>query len=171
MDDGCKRFQDSNPHCTITWIYPLRDPYEGTNQWYRSIQVVCNEVERWEWLTDLKEPVTVAMVHDLHQQQDTLALFSLAAAIYNWTVVSMYIGTRLSEWAQHDGITSIWQVALTNNGDPITFTIHDIAFSGPSCCQPQLSYALTHLAAIVMAIIHWRDQKNKWKGGEKKILV
>ena len=153
--DGCKCFQDSNPHHTITWIYLLRDPYEGTNWWYHSIHVICDEVEHWEQLTDLKEPITVAMVHDLHQQQDTLALFSLTAAIYNWTVVGMYIGTHLSEWAQHNGITSIQQIALTDDGNPITFTIHDVAFFGPGHRQLQLSYALAHLADIVTATIHW----------------
>ena len=142
----------------------------GTNQWYHSINIICNEIEHWEWLTNLKEPITVTMVHDLHQQQDTLAPFGLAATIYNWTVVGMYIGTRLSEWTQHNGITSIRQVALTDDGDPITFTIRNVAFFGPGCHQLQLLYALAHLAAIVTATIHWRDQKNKWKG-EKKILV
>ena len=170
MADGHKRFQDSNPHHTITWIYPLRDPYEGTNQWYHSIHVICDKVEHWKRLTDLKEPIIVAMVHDLHQQQDTLALFSLAAAIYDWTVVSMYIGTHLSKWAQHDGITSIWQVALTDDSNPITFTIHNVAFFGPGCCQLQFSYALAHLVDIIMATICWQVQKNKQKG-EKKILI
>jgi hypothetical protein len=168
--DGRKRFRDSNPHRQLTWIYPLRDPYEATTRWYRSITVVCDEVERWEKLTDLKEPVTIAMVHDLHQQQDALTPFGLATVIYDWTVVGMYIGTRLSEWAQQDGVTSLPQVALTDDGDPIAFTIHDVAFFGLGRRQLQLSYALTHLTEIITATIRWRTQKNKRKG-EKKTLV
>ena len=168
--DGCKRFHDCNPHCTLPWIHPLKDPYEATSRWYRSITVVCDEVARWERLTDLKEPVTVAMVHDLYQQQDTLAPFGLATIIYDWTVVSMYIGTRLSEWAQHDGITSLRQIDLTDDGDPVAVTIHNITFFGPGRHHMHLTYALAHLLEIITATVCWCTQKNKRKG-EKKTLV
>ena len=108
-------------------------------------------MEHWEKLTDLKEPVTVTMVHDLHRQQDPLTPFSLASVIYDWTVLSMYIGPHLSEWAQQDGVTTVQRIEL--DGDPIVFTIHDVAFFGLGLRQLHFAYALANLADIVMATI------------------
>ena len=110
-------------------------------------------MEHWEKLTDLKEPVTVTMVHDLHRQQDPLTPFSLASVIYDWTVLSMYIGPHLSEWAQQDGVTTVQRIELTEDGDPVAFTIHDVAFFGLGHCRLHLAYPLTNLTDVVMATI------------------
>ena len=133
--NGCKRFQASHPHQPLAWLHPLHDPYEASYHWYRQITIVCDEVAWWEKLPDLKEPVTVAMVEDLCHQQDPLAPFGTATIIYDWTVIGMYTGHRLSEWAQHDHVTTLAKVALNDDGDPIAFTIHDIVFYGHGRCH------------------------------------
>ena len=82
----------------------------------------------------------------------------------------MYTGHHLSEWAQHDHVTTLAKVALTPDGYPVTFTIHDIVIYGHGCHPLQLSRALTHILDIITATICWCQQKNKCKG-EKKFLI
>ena len=106
------------------------------------------------------------MVDDLCQQQNPLMPFSAATVIYDWTAISMYTGHCLSEWAQHDHVTTLAnKVALTPDGDPITFMIHDHGRH-----PLHLSHALAHIPDIVTATIHWHQQKNKCKD-KKKFLV
>ena len=110
------------------------------------------------------------MVEDLHQQQNPLTPFSIATIIYDWTIIGMYTSHHLSKWAQHDNVTSLANIALTPDGNPIAFTIHNIIFFSQGHHQLQHSYALTHLTSIITATICWHQQKNKCKG-EKKFLV
>ena len=67
----------------------------------------------------------------------------------------MYSGHHLSEWAQHDHVTTLAKVALTPDGDPVAFTIHNIVFHSHGCHPLQLSHALTHIPDIVTTTICW----------------
>ena len=97
VSNSRKCFQDSHPYQPLAWIHPLRDPHEASYCWYQSINVICDEVAQWEKLPDLKEPIMVAMVNDLCQQQNPLMLFSATTVIYDWTGISMYTCHHLSE--------------------------------------------------------------------------
>lgn len=62
------------------------------------IQDILNECKRWENVKNKREPLTWDMIDHLHNSipfDD-----GLISTLYDWFIIGMYSGFRLSEWAQ-----------------------------------------------------------------------
>lgn len=139
------------------------------------IQGVYDEIKRFEALPRKREPFTPEMYNLLLKWVETQPPDSLLAALADWFLVGMFIGPRLSEWAQPSGPSahSITSPQLNKYNDPMAFCLQDFTFA--IATRDGRSYAKKTAAAavtlpddsIVRSWIRWRTQKNGADGEER----
>ena len=96
----------------ITGIDPryMVKPYKVHNApIHKSIKSVYQELERWEKVPDLKEPVTIKMVQWLKKLQATQQTPSTSKlnAVIDWIEMGMAAGFRIGEFGQSNSNSNI----------------------------------------------------------------
>ena len=89
-----------------------------------------HEVQRWESMTNPREPVTVAMVKRMHFLCADHREDSLESDLCYWNFLGLFGGFRLSEWAQNYSYRAI--PLKFADGSPVAFTFKDITFKSPN---------------------------------------
>ena len=65
------------------------------------IKEVLSEVNRWKFMSNRREPVTVKIVLHMQKRCKNKHLDSLDPALCDWIVLCMFYGFRLYEWSQN----------------------------------------------------------------------
>jgi hypothetical protein len=147
----------------LQWIDPRHDITVGETA--KCITVITDEVKRWENMPNRREPLTVDMIHYAALQCNKTRLFCIENVMYDWSVIGIYTGPRLTEWAQHNsGIT------MNKTGEPKAFLWGDVEFRGENDRRMSTPDALSRPYLVHTARLTWREQKNG-NNGEKKTLV
>jgi hypothetical protein len=143
----CDTIQGYIRHCSqFLQLFPT-DPYDyrypsrasDTKKYHPYIQGVFDEVKRLETLKDKREPFTVDMLKALktHVSESQLGPDTLHATLADWFECGLFLGIRLSEWAQHAGSHNIHSPQLNVFNDPQAFLRRDIAASDHDNRSPQ----------------------------------
>jgi hypothetical protein len=131
-----------------------------------AITAILKELKRWEMMPNRREPLTVDMTKWLGRQGDSTSPYSLAASLGDWCIVGMYVGPRLTEWAQDDS----GNITLTRAKEPKAFCIGDIEYFGENRRRMTLHYAHQHPQLVHTANITFREQKNGDDGAKRTIV-
>ena len=148
----------------ITWYDPRIDLTTGKTA--TTISAVMKELKRWEAMPDRREPLTVNMTKWLGRQGDESTPYSLAASLGDWSVIGMYVGPRLTEWAQDDS----GSITLTRAKEPKAFCIGDIEYFAKNCRPLTRHYAHRFPKLVHTANITFREQKNGDDGAKRTIV-
>jgi hypothetical protein len=141
-----------------------------TSKTDQRINAILTEVKRWERMPNRREPLTIDMITYQQLQRDDATPHSEAAAIYDWEVVGIFTGNRLSEWAQRDGTNDLTVVVRNIDGTSKAFIIDDVEFYSAGRRRMTRAQALARPYLVETADIRWRFQKNG-NNGEKKTIV
>ena len=157
-----------NPDAPFSWLDPRIDIAHGQTD--KRITTVLAEVRRWEKMPNRREPLTTDMITYQQLQREDNKPHSEAAALYDWEVVGIYTGNRLSEWAQHHGTTDLSMIIQNIDGTAKAFIVEDIEFYGKDRRRMSRNQALARPYLVETIDITWRFQKNG-NNGEKKTIV
>jgi hypothetical protein len=135
------------------------------------IHAIIKEVERWERMPNRREPLTTDIIHYQQLQCNESQPHALEQAMFDWLVVGIYSGNRLSEWAQEDHVRFLHQVRTAIDGDPMAFLIDDLEFYGENRRRMSLHDALRHSNRVQQVDVRWRYQKNGEKDQRKLSCV
>jgi hypothetical protein len=168
VKDGRLAYEQRNPHCKFSWYTPCRK--HGETKMPPEIHAIIKEVERWERMPNRREPLTTDIIHYQQLQCNESQPHALEQAMFDWLVVGIYSGNRLSEWAQEDHVRFLHQVRTAIDGDPMAFLIDDLEFYGENRRRMSLHDALRHSNRVQQVDVRWRYQKNGEKD-QKKTFV
>ena len=132
---------------------------------------VINELARYEDITTLKEPYTVAMQHRLVALCKTISnRDGIYCVLRDWFQVMLHAGGRRGEWAQPMGKYDLERPELDEKGITRAFLIGDIQMMlvGKRCITHATAIADHSLAQFTQ--LTWRTQKNG-DHGEKKAFA
>lgn len=122
-------------------------------------------------MTDKKDPMTRAMLDDMIQITSLLPEWHELSALTDWCLAGMYMGFRLSEYIQDDGVVSISRIAHDKRDQlPRAFLPRDVCCFVSGGRKISHAEAIAHPASVAMVSYRWRFQKNK-KNGEIKNVV
>jgi hypothetical protein len=145
------------------WTDPRIDMATGKHS--TRITAITKEVSRWENEPNRREPLTVDMIRHTGTKCDPSTPHSIENAMYDWFVLNIYIGCRLSEWAQSEcGMT------LSKTDEPRAFMWKDIELRGENDRRMDISDGLARPYLVHTAVIRWREQKNGTVNQKKTIV-
>jgi hypothetical protein len=136
------------------------------------IQLVLDEVTRWEKVPDKREPFTPAMwEHMFAETNQAKDAYSLGPSLCNWFGCGLFGGFRLTEWAQEAGSSDLFSPLLDDTGTPKAFCLPDLEFRLTNNRRISLHEAFRQPArSLHRAIITFTHQKNG-DNGEKRAFV
>lgn len=162
-----KAHQLENPLSRPTWVDPR---FDCTGKTDSRITDVLREIEHWERMPERREALTVDMIAYQKLQCHSDTPHSEANVMFDWEVVGIYAGIRLSEWAQDEHVRTRSQVALAIDGSPLAFQIDDLRFFGENRRRMTRADALRSPHLVCSIDLRWRYQKNG-NNGELKTFV
>jgi len=160
IHDERKRFVLNNPDQVLHWINPLTDP--ATGKYAADIINGITEIKRWEACPNRREPLTTDMILWQKLQGSSSTPHSIENAMYDWQVVGIHCGPRLSEWAQEDHVKRLDQVRRAIDNEPLAFLITDLLRQNPprNVLRPRpRPSALGRLHRLVLALPKERREK------------
>lgn len=161
---AARKLLPNNDTSRPLWLDPRLDMALGTTA--EDISNVTNEVKRWEMMPNRREPLTVDMIQHAALDRNDSTPHDIKNAMYDWCTIGIYIGPRLTEWAQADD----GRITMNNFGDPAAFMWNDIEFMGENSRRMTTAEALANPSLLHTARMTWRHQKNG-QNGEKRTLV
>jgi hypothetical protein len=146
------------PQVQLAWFHPCRN--HGEQRIAPQIQVCLDEITRWENIPNRREPLTIDMIYHQHSKCSSATPHSVEQVMYDFEVIGIYSGIRLSEWAQYDSVRRLDQIRLNIDGTPTAFIIGDLTFYGEKKYCLTLSEALAKPDLVYHIDVCWRFQKN-----------
>ena len=140
-----------------------------TGNTHAAITTVKKEVERWESMPNRRDPLTKGMIMRLAMQVKSFLLFSLFYVLMDWFVLGLYLGFRLTEYAQRKNVTSLRQVTKNRDGRPKALLQEDFEFFADNRRRLTHEQAIAAPTEVVTVDVRWRQQKNG-QNGEKKTV-
>jgi hypothetical protein len=151
------------PNASLQWLDPRLDITTGKTA--KDISIIYDEVHRWETIPDRREPLTIDMITYSALQCNPSTPYDIHNVMYDWTVVGIYTGIRLTEWAQDDS-----GIVMTPADEPKAFLWKDVEFRGTNNRRMSVDAALAKPNNIHTARLTWRWQKNGENGQQKTIV-
>lgn len=148
----------------INWYDPRIDLTTGKTS--SDISAIISEVKRWESMPNRREPLTADMVRWLATQTSSDAPHSYKAALHDWFTVGLYVGPRLTEWAQDNS----GKTTLTRAQEAKAFLLKDLTFFQENCRRVTLNEALARPHLVHTINITFREQKNGDNGAQRTIV-
>lgn len=150
--------------------YDYRLTHRSSKETHPYLLAVYKEIERYESVPDKREPFTLDMLKALRaivateypDEEDTLL-----PALLDWFEIGLFLGLRLSEWAQHSYQHNLAQPQLNKFGDPTAFLPRDIQCSDVDDRNPR-GFCAGWIPERMS--ICFRTQKNG-QDGEKKLTA
>ena len=139
---------------------PLTDPNKP-NKRAPCITYVVSEQRRWEKVPNRREPLTLDMLQAIILHSKNSPSTSLNSALTDWFTLGVYMGPRLSEFAQHSA--SLCKTGVKRNKDdtPTAFILSDFEFRGQNNIRLPHTFESSHAASLRVT---WRFQKNNRNG-------
>ena len=142
---------------------PLIDHFGNTAP---LIQSVLHEVKRWEQIPKRREPLTKPMVLALQHKASTSSnVHTIDNAIADWATLGLFIGQRLSEFAQDATQLKNKPFNYTTNkdGSATAFIMSDFTFYAND--RQQIPDITAKVVPTPISIdVKWRFQKNGQNG-------
>ena len=163
------------------WIAEHRRPFPGgadkmdprydpsSFSIHSDIKKITAEVKRWERDPKRRNPFTKTMLLHLLDTYKDAPAHGLTGALKNWFTLALYIGPRLTEWAQNEGVRDVSQADKNIDGTNSAFTVEDFEFFGQGRTR------ISHLDAIASphlghsVDVTWCFQKNGCNGQKKTV--
>jgi len=163
ISESRRRALTGLPNESFQWIDPRLDITTGKLS--KRITSITDEVRRWEKIANRREPVTTRMITYGALKCDPLKPFCIDNVMYDWTVIGIYTGVRLTEWAQpKSGFVKL------KTDEPKAFMWQDVEFRGVNNRRMTISEGLENPSLVHTVRLTWREQKNG-QNGEKKTIV
>ena len=129
------------------------------------------ELGRWEVVENRREPFTLEMLHDIQETITTTAQTedSLMAAAADWFECGLFLGLRLSEWAQDTPGKNIEAYQRDFRQQSRAFNMSDIRFESNTRARLTAQQVLENNLddSIVKCWVKFRTQKNGHNGEER----
>jgi len=106
------------------WSDPRIDLATGKTS--KLISNITDEVRCWEKMPNQREPLTVDMIQRAALQCNGATPHGIHNVMYDWSIIAIYIGPRLAEWAQHDN----GKIIMNKFSNVRAFTWDDVEFRG-----------------------------------------
>ena len=114
---------------SVSLRHKLLDPLLDTRGLEaQCIKEVLSEVKLWESMPNHKEPVTVKVVLHVHKKFAKKHPDNIESVTYDWIVLGIFYGFRLSEWAQNASDKT--QPLTGTDSLPLAFVFLDLTFLG-----------------------------------------
>ena len=140
---------------------PLMDPMKPHRR-AECITSVIDEQRRWENIPNCREPLTLDMLRAIIARTTNAPFTSLESALTDWFTLAVYMGPRLSEFAQPDTVFNAHGVQRNEADDsPKAFIPADFEFRGKG--NVRLPHTFTDSQADSLRVT-WRYQKNNRNG-------
>ena len=120
-----------------------RVSYTGKLHMAEGISTILKEIDRWSKITKKGSPLAVSMLTDMVSTTAMLPSYHQLSALTDWCLVGIYLGFRLSEYLQLQGVSKITRIAI-NDRDllPKAFILEDVT------CYAAGGRKLTHAQAL-----------------------
>ena len=139
------------------------------------IKAIIDEVKRHEGMKNKREPYTLQMqdhidklVEDLLKNQEPTD--GLLECLSDWYNNNLYMGCRVSEWAQKAGNTKLDQPSCDTEGVPLAFCLQDVSFYDKKGRPLSLSTVLSNPNKCERIKMQWSHQKNG-NHGEQRLFT
>ena len=130
---------------------------------------VYAELARWEKVPNRREPFTLEMLMDMHENfaSSGLGPDSLLAALVDWFEVGLFAGSRLSEWAQDAYHEKINNYKKDVRDETRAFTLLDFRFEDGNRGRYSALEASKADVPMAKCWTTYRTQKNGQNGEER----
>jgi hypothetical protein len=135
-----------------------RTTFMGRQMFAPPLDKLLDHRRRWESLPNRREPLTPTMVSAAQANATNCHPDSRSAALFDWFVLGLSTGFRLSEWAQRSH-TTIDRIAGLNSL-PIAIIRCDVTFFNSQHQILSEADLITSVLIPTFARLRWRVQKN-----------
>ena len=138
------------------------------------ISAVLDELSRYEKVPDRQEATTIPMQQESRRRAQQIGphgFLWLEVAMADWDEALLYIGARLSEWAQKNRShrhPNNFMIREDRVNEASAFTLGDFSFSDSRGRTIRRPAALANPESVYSIAITFRWQKNKQHGEQKR---